>query len=64
MGSPFSSSPLIVFVGCGSGGDEEPSGGGILRLIQIRFDNVVFRLTRLLDLSPTGLLNLSRVFVC
>jgi hypothetical protein len=27
MGSPFSSSPLIVFVGCGPGGDEESQRG-------------------------------------
>jgi hypothetical protein len=29
-------SPLMRFVSCGSGGDEEPSGEEVLRLIQIR----------------------------
>ena len=47
-------SPLIASVSCGSGRDEEQSGGGILRLIQIRFDNAGLRLTCLLDLSRRG----------
>jgi hypothetical protein len=35
-GSSFICPPLIFCGGCGSGRDEEPSGGKVLRLIQIR----------------------------
>src|SRR5262245_54299231 len=44
--------PLIASIECGSGRDEE-SRGGIARLIQIHFDDVGSRPTRLLDLSRT-----------
>ena len=48
--------PLLAdcFFSYGSGRDEKDSGGEILRLIQIRFDDAASRPTRLWDLSPTG----------
>jgi hypothetical protein len=67
-------SPLIASVSCGSGTDEEQSEGGILRLIQIRFEAPSFEtfslrsqdkfMASILDLSRTGLLIFSRVFMC
>jgi hypothetical protein len=36
-------SPLIGFVSCGSGRDEEPSGEEVLRLIQIRLTRRILR---------------------
>ena len=55
-------SPLVVSVGCGSGGDEESRGGRVPRLIQIRGSSEFAKVSlgsqdkfvsRILDLSRT-----------